>query len=268
MNGLYLRSGELSALHDATQILLTPHEFSSSEEWRAASLRGVARVVGADLGMFITRGRNGETSITSDGLPRTDEYIPRVSGFDARLRLFNRQMQLITWSRASLWHRHLEEMRRSSYYQDYIRPIRGFDTIGLTVARGADGGIVSLHLNHDTERGTPFGDRGLALLRLLEPAFRTGVALGLNTEVACSPVGAREARGGPEVSRDAALRALFPTLTEREREVIRLLAVRRTNREVASALGLSQGTAKRHVENILSKMGLASRRDIEPLLDR
>lgn len=48
-------------------------------------------------------------------------------------------------------------------------------------------------------------------------------------------------------------------LTEREREVLRQLALGRTNREIAEALVVSEETIKTHVGNILSKLQLASR---------
>jgi DNA-binding NarL/FixJ family response regulator len=48
-------------------------------------------------------------------------------------------------------------------------------------------------------------------------------------------------------------------LTPREREVLRLIARGLDNVEIAAELGISPRTAKNHVSNILSKLGLASR---------
>jgi DNA-binding CsgD family transcriptional regulator len=48
-------------------------------------------------------------------------------------------------------------------------------------------------------------------------------------------------------------------LTERELEVLRLVAAGRSNREIAGELFISPKTASVHVSNILGKLGVASR---------
>jgi DNA-binding NarL/FixJ family response regulator len=48
-------------------------------------------------------------------------------------------------------------------------------------------------------------------------------------------------------------------LTEREMEVLRLLAHGRTNREIAEELIVSAETVKTHVGNVLAKLHLAHR---------
>jgi non-specific serine/threonine protein kinase len=55
------------------------------------------------------------------------------------------------------------------------------------------------------------------------------------------------------------------SLTAREREVAVLVAGGRSNREIATALGISERTTETHVRHILAKLGGASRRHIAAL---
>ena len=51
----------------------------------------------------------------------------------------------------------------------------------------------------------------------------------------------------------------FPELTEREREILNLLARGRSNAEIAGALVISQKTVRNHVSNIFNKLQVADR---------
>jgi DNA-binding NarL/FixJ family response regulator len=86
----------------------------------------------------------------------------------------------------------------------------------------------------------------------LEAAVRTvhrgGVVLA--PQVASTVLG--------EVSRDRSAPGT-EQLTPRERDVLRLLARGLSNRDLASALFVSEKTVKTHVSSILSKLGLADR---------
>jgi DNA-binding NarL/FixJ family response regulator len=52
---------------------------------------------------------------------------------------------------------------------------------------------------------------------------------------------------------------LVVPLSDRELDVMRLLAEGRTNREIAAALFLAEGTVKNHVTNVLAKLGARDR---------
>lgn len=48
-------------------------------------------------------------------------------------------------------------------------------------------------------------------------------------------------------------------LTDRETEILRLMASGYSNKEIANSLGVAAGTVKNHVSNILSKLGVRDR---------
>ena len=50
-----------------------------------------------------------------------------------------------------------------------------------------------------------------------------------------------------------------PRLTDREMEVLRLVAQGLSNREIAKQLFISENTVKNHIRNILEKLHLHSR---------
>jgi DNA-binding NarL/FixJ family response regulator len=53
--------------------------------------------------------------------------------------------------------------------------------------------------------------------------------------------------------------ARFPMLSERERDVLRLLALGLPNAGIATRLSLSEKTVRNHVSNIIAKLGVGSR---------
>ncbi len=89
-----------------------------------------------------------------------------------------------------------------------------------------------------------------------EPALHPAVARKLMGELrrpAARPVAA-------ETSPDGDARpATLPALTEREAEVLRLVAQGLSNDEIAARLVLSERTVRTHVSNILAKLHLANR---------
>ena len=64
---------------------------------------------------------------------------------------------------------------------------------------------------------------------------------------------------GPAALRTESPSTLDEPLSERELEVLRLVAAGLRNAEIASELFLSVGTVKKHVYNLSAKLGAASR---------
>lgn len=57
----------------------------------------------------------------------------------------------------------------------------------------------------------------------------------------------------------------YNQLTKREKEILSLLANDKTRQEIASQLYLSQGTVKKHCENIYRKLGTHKRTELEKI---
>jgi DNA-binding NarL/FixJ family response regulator len=87
--------------------------------------------------------------------------------------------------------------------------------------------------------------------------------------LAIRAVGRGEAVFGPGIARRltqyfaprtrAAPRAVFPDLTDREREILDLIAAGRNNQEIAGQLFLSLKTVRNYVSNILTKLQAVDR---------
>ena len=90
------------------------------------------------------------------------------------------------------------------------------------------------------------GDHDAADLEL-DSACQTFQRLGAAPALAC--VEALAAKKSP----------IAGSLTEREVQVLKLVASGRTNRAIASKLGISEKTVARHLSNIFNKLDLHSR---------
>jgi DNA-binding NarL/FixJ family response regulator len=63
----------------------------------------------------------------------------------------------------------------------------------------------------------------------------------------------------PRAGPSRAPRSIFPELTDREREILDLVAVGRNNQEIAESLFLSLKTVRNYVSNIFTKLHVADR---------
>ncbi|OUO32574.1 response regulator transcription factor [Olsenella sp. An293] len=67
---------------------------------------------------------------------------------------------------------------------------------------------------------------------------------------------------GAPVAEKPDLTAIFPQLTDRERDVVALIAEGLDNREVAAAAYMGEGTVRNHISSILAKLHLKNRTQI------
>ncbi len=101
---------------------------------------------------------------------------------------------------------------------------------------------LALHMLMDAVGAKRFGAMQ-ATARNADPAAEIAAALALTSREPSSQASPRPG----------------PTLTPRERDVLRLMASGRSNQNIADALFLSLGTVKVHVTHILAKLGVTSR---------
>lgn len=107
--------------------------------------------------------------------------------------------------------------------------------------RGGDGRISSFF--SFSRIGGEFGPRLTLRLRLLTPYLHEMVARVL----------AEESNGSIRIVRSDC------RVTDRETEILRCIRDGKTNRDIATTLGLSPFTVKNHIKNITKKMGVANR---------
>ena len=101
----------------------------------------------------------------------------------------------------------------------------------------------------DVYRAVQAGARGY----LLKSAPRDELLTALRT------VAAGERYLPPDLARRLAERVAGPDISEREIEVLQLISAGKSNKEIGAALHIAEDTVKRHVSNILAKLGVSDR---------
>lgn len=149
----------------------------------------------------------------------------------------------------------------------------GLEATRLIRAEWPEARIVMLTVHDEDENlfeAIKAGAQGYMLKSLHSADFLRGVRSALNGEAVLPPQLA--ARLLNEFARLAAQPAATPVaggeafdLTEREKEVLDLIATGATDKEIAAQLALSLHTVKSHVRNILSKTHAINRRQAAKL---
>lgn len=163
---------------------------------------------------------------------------------------------------------HYAELRPDVVLMDVRMPVLdGVEATRRLVARHPGARIIILTTFDDDEyifEGLRAGALGYLLkdvsIQELAEAIRTVVAGGVLIQPSVArKVVAEFARLRPAAARPAPQTALPEPLSERESEILRLLAAGLTNREIAERLFLAEGTVKNYVTNILGKIGVRDR---------
>jgi DNA-binding CsgD family transcriptional regulator len=360
---LTLSSADLSRLEATLQELLSPLAYADVSTWRTSVSRRVKELFRADKAACILNMEGQDFLIGEDidvaGFRAYEEYFWKLDvGYQQQRRALGLEVNNL----AMVYD--LASLGETEVYNDFSRRYGFLDALAASTdldGASAPGGVV---VYHERESSPEFGERGVALMRLLLPALKTGITTcvrfanrrahltqfldtlpggclavdranvvihqtaGVDTMLASDPErervssemrrcaavltgalrersvheriagtlhGSRQVRtghatyqlragylgagpGDPDtlvlvtVERasavslaDADLAQRFG-LTPREIQVARQLEVGRTNREIASLLGVTLHTAERHAERVLTKLDVHSRAAVPAML--
>ena len=110
----------------------------------------------------------------------------------------------------------------------------------------------------------------VAILRLVlakgvyaPPELVLDAEIGKQTE---SMLGRR--RNGNSARREATIAEHFPTLTRRQRDVLALISLGMSNREIAESLEMCENTVKAHVKQVMRKLRAENRTQAALMADR
>ena len=222
------------------------------------------------LSDFLSRAELRRTEIYCDWLlPWGAEYEMTV-GLDAPLT----HTKVFLFNRAG--GRDFNERDRAVL--DFLRPrlanlykaaqTRRRATQALALLEEADAGLVILDRIGRIEHATP---EALRLLTAYFRDFRSGlpeeIARWLPEQGQAPSTGPLRVEGKEQsllvhLVGDALFieeERLAPPLTDREREILELVAAGKTNAEIAETIWIAPGTVRKHLENIYEKLGVHSR---------
>ncbi len=104
-----------------------------------------------------------------------------------------------------------------------------------------------------------FVDEGAPMAALLRRAASRGVAPAYLSKLLDALDSEASVRRGPTGPASHVAQPLEEPLSERELEVLRLVAAGLSNRDIAQDLVLATGTVKKHTNNIFTKLNVSSR---------
>ncbi len=166
---------EQDCLRAALAVLLSPLDSVDAEVWRGEVGRTLCELLGADRSAFQLE-IPGIPALYSEDYPQStlDAYVDYYQDNDIG-RQRRDALGAEVWNRWLLHGRDLRDFRESEIHRDFLVPNRILDSMGLTVkVRGAS--VPATLFFHCDKQGTAaFGERGVALLMMLVPAFKAGV---------------------------------------------------------------------------------------------
>ncbi|MFQ5537650.1 MAG: response regulator transcription factor [Gemmatimonadota bacterium] len=190
-----LGGSDLRQARDVMDVILRPPEFDDFNTWRRAVLSEVKALMGADLGGFMFAMPGGHDWVSDYPQVKIRGYDHRIQRLASGEDVWRRHLDLGVHSRDEVWLPIRPDFYETEYYQDFLRPLRAFDALGVTWLHPRGGSCreaCQFLVHHETERGRRFGAREKSLFALLFPALRAGSDYAVVT--------ARRAGGSDEVA--------------------------------------------------------------------
>ena len=140
--------------------------------------------------------------------------------------------------------------------------INGIEATRQIVAASPHIGILMVTMLEDDESvfaAMRAGARGYVLKGANQAEILRAIRAVASGEAIFGPGIARRVLGFFAAARPSIPSRVFPELSERETELLALIAQGRANQEIAEQLGLTLKTVRNHVSNIFSKLQVADR---------
>lgn len=171
---LALSTHDLQALEELSRALLTPFRYETLTAWRADIRRRLTDLLGADHS-FSVLPVLGEPLVECppDLEPARDAYVAYYRSLDTGLYARRRELGLEVYNWRSVYDLDYER-RHGEKYNDFNLPHGLLDVTGMVTEPEGFENPAAFLVYHDSENTPPFGERGLALFRLLLPAFKAG----------------------------------------------------------------------------------------------
>jgi DNA-binding NarL/FixJ family response regulator len=149
---------------------------------------------------------------------------------------------------------HLDEWRPQVVVQDLLMPggMNGVETTRRIVERAPGSRVIALTASIDEARM-------MGVLRAGATGYLRKDAEPETLLAAVRAVAAGRTYIDPSLGRQLLTSTAADDLTPRERDVLRELALGRSNREIAAALDIGEETVKTHVGHLLGKLGVENR---------
>ncbi|HSU95066.1 MAG TPA: helix-turn-helix transcriptional regulator [Gemmatimonadaceae bacterium] len=243
-----LSTKDLAQIEAALNTLVSPLYYERIGDWRNASRLAVERVIGADRSAgMLPCVDEPLAEHHADLLPAINDYLDYFHTLDVGLQVRRRELGLEVCHWSTVYD--MKQLVKSEIYNDFSHPHKMLDCTGLVYDLDPALPPAALLYYHESEKSRPFGERGLALLRLLMPAFKAGVqsclrlatrraALGQLFDSIESALACFDAAGNV-VQQNLAMTKLLSAEPEHDRLLAQM-------RAAANTLGASLRRATRH----------------------